>query len=184
MIGFYRSYIPNASDLSCKLTDMLKKGVKEPLEWSDDAVTCFKALKQALAKDPVLRVPNADLPFVLRTDASNSGLGAVLLQYIDGVAFPIAYASRKLLPREIRYSVVERECMGILYGIKKFEYYLVGREFILEVDHKPLVYMERFKGSNDKLLRWSQGLQSYKFRIVHISGSDNVGADILSRAGT
>ena len=184
MISFYRSYIPNASDLSSPLSDMLRKGVKEPLVWSDEAVASFNALKAALASDPVLRVPNPALPFVLRTDASSCGLGCVLLQYIDGVAFPIAYASRKLLPREINYSTVERECLGIVFGIKRFEYYLVGREFILEVDHKPLVYMERFKGSNDKLLRWSLGLQSYKFRLVHISGSDNVGADILSRAGT
>ena len=156
--------------------------MKEPLVWSDKALENFSLLKQALATEPVLRIPNLDLPFVLRTDASDTGLGAVLLQYVDGTAFPIAYASRKLLDRECRYSVVERECLGIVFGIKKFDYYLAGKEFFLEVDHKPLVYMQKFKGNNDKLLRWSLGLQPFRFRICHVAGADNIGADLLSRS--
>ena len=63
-------------------------------------------------------------------------------------------------------------------------YYLMGREFILEVDHKPLVYMSKNKGSNDKVLRWCLALQPYRYRIVHIAGEDNVGADLLSRSFT
>ena len=182
MVSFYGKFIPNISNLTGPMTDMLKKGVKEPLVWAAETLENFDKLKLLLSSDPILRVPDPSLPFVLRTDASNIGVGAILMQYFDGIAFPIAYASRKLLVREQAYSTVERECLALIFGIKKFEFYLIGQEFLLEVDHKPLVYMEKFKGSNDKLLRWSLGLQPYRFRLVHIPGCDNIGADLLSRA--
>ena len=101
---------------------------------------------------------------------------------MDETPFPVAYASRKLLPREQSLSTIERECLGIVFGVLKFTYYLMGKEFILEVDHKPLIYMNKHKSSNDKVLRWSLALQPYRFRVVHIAGADNVGADLLSRA--
>ena len=69
-----------------------------------------------------------------------------------------------------------------MFGIKRFEYYLLGKEFILEVDHKPLIYLNKAKGTNDRLVRWSLSLQPFKFRLVHIAGDDNVGADFLSRS--
>ena len=64
----------------------------------------------------------------------------------------------------------------------KFKYYLYGKQFVLEVDHKPLVYLNKFKGENSRLMRWALSLQPYRFTIVHIPGRDNVGADLLSRA--
>ena len=131
--------------------------------------------------DPVLKLPDINIPFILRTDASDCGLGAVLLQYVDDAPFPVAYASRKLLDREKKYSTVERECLAILFGVNRFQYYLMGKEFLLEVDHKPLVWMNSAKSRNSRLVRWSLNLQSFRFRIVHIAGKDNVGADLLSR---
>ncbi|XP_068238306.1 uncharacterized protein [Palaemon carinicauda] len=83
-----------------------------------------------------------------KTDASSTGLGAVLLQYIDGESYPVAFASKKLLPPETRYAAIERECLAIVWGIKKFEYYLMGRKFLLESDHKPLMYLETSKSIN------------------------------------
>ena len=142
----------------------------------------FDLLKQALSHDPILKLPDSNLTFVLRTDASLYGVGAVLLQYVDNVPFPVAYASRKLLDRERRYSTIERECLAIVFGVKRFDYYLMGREFILEVDHKPLIYLSNFKGSNSRIMRWILSLQSYRFRIVYIAGKDNIGADLLSRS--
>lgn len=72
--------------------------------------------------------------------------------------------------------------MAIVFRVQKFDYYLRGQEFILEVDHKPLIYLKNFKGSNNRIVRWALGLQSYSFRLVHIAGQDNVGADLLSRS--
>lgn len=89
MISFYRRFIPNAANLS----DLLRKGVREPLPWINEVRGNFEKLKASLATCPILRLPNPNLPFVLRANSSDFGLGAVLLQYTDGVSFPIAYAS-------------------------------------------------------------------------------------------
>ena len=182
MVSFYQSLIPHFADLTAPLSDLLKKTVHEPLPWTDELQTCFNHLKFVLSSSPIRRLPDASLTFVLRTDASNKGLGAVLLQYHHGCSHPVAYASRKLLPRECRYSTIERECLAVVFGILRFDYYLRGREFILEIDHKPLIYLQNFKGKNDRLLRWALSLQAYKFRLVHVAGADNIGADLLSRA--
>ena len=134
-----------------------------------------------MTSDPVLKLPDRTKPFVLRTDSSSSGLGAVLLQYHNSEPFPVAYASKKLLDRETRYSTIERECLGIIFGVEKFKYYLLGSEFILETDHKPLVYIKSMKNANDRIMRWALALSVYRFRIVHLPGAENVGADYLSR---
>nr|XP_027232840.1 uncharacterized protein LOC113824300 [Penaeus vannamei] len=183
LISFYRMFIPQAASLTSSLSDLLRKNVREPLKWTDELTKVFEQLKAALASKPVLKLPDASHPFVLRTDSSDVGLGAVLLQYVDGHPFPVAYASRKLLDREKRYSTIEKEGLAIMFGIHRFRYYLMGQEFILEVDHKPLIYINKFKGSNNRLLRWSLSLQPYRFRLVHVAGRDNLGADLLSRSG-
>ena len=95
---------------------------------------------------------------------------------------PVAYGSRKLSDCERRYSAVERECLAIIFAITKFRFYLVGKPFVLEVDHRPLVYLHKFMGGNHKLMRWALALQPFRFRIVHVPGKDNHGADLLSRA--
>ena len=107
--------------------------------------------------------------FILRTDASNVGIGAVLLQKQNEVKFPVAYASKKLLPRETRYSVIERECLALVWGIKRFQMY--GAEFQVETDHCPLIYMQNTKLTNSRVMRWVLSLQPYRFRIVAIKGS-------------
>ena len=181
MVSFYRKFIPNAAQLTAPLTDLLKKEAKEPLIFTEEASRSFDKLKLTLSSNPILRLPDHNLPFVVRTDASNRGIGCMLLQYHDNTPHPIAYASRKLLDRETRYSTIEKECLAIIYGINKFKFYLLGCEFILEVDHRPLVYLNRTKGNNARLMRWALSLQPFRYRIVYIPGSLNVGADLLSR---
>ena len=78
---------------------------------------------------PILRLANLNEPFILRTDASIVGLGAVLLQKYNDVTFPVAYA--KLLPRETRYSVIERECLALVWGVKKFQSICMAESFTL-----------------------------------------------------
>jgi len=182
MTSFYRRFIPDAATITAPLTSLLSKETKEPLQFNPKAKLSFEKLKHCLTRHPILRLPDINRPFVVRSDASNIGLGAVLLQYDDDTPYPIAYASRKLTSAEQNYSTIERECLGIIFAINKFRYYLLGSEFILEIDHKPLIYLSKVKGSNARLLRWSLNLQPYKFRIVHIPGIDNVGADLCSRS--
>ena len=182
LFSFYRKFVPNPADLSFSLNQMLK-GKSEKLDWTDEARKAFEKIKLALASKPILKLPDPSKTFVIRSDASSVGLGAILLQYTDDVAFPISYAGRTLLAAERNYSTIERECLAIVWAIDKFKYYLTGKMFNLEVDHKPLIYLNKFKGNNSRLVRWALALQSYRFTLVHIPGKENVGADLLSRAG-
>ena len=118
---------------------------------------------------------------MLHTDASNTGLGAVLLQEHDGMKKPIAYASKRLLPRERRYSTIERKAMAKVWGVKKFSPYIYGKQFILETDHKPLGFLNSAKNLNSRITRWALSLQPYFPKIRVIKGTENIGADYLSR---
>ncbi|XP_064651627.1 uncharacterized protein LOC135502607 [Lineus longissimus] len=179
--GFYRKFIPHYSELASPLTDLTKKGQPNKVGWSEVQETAFRKLKRALCSKPILRLPALNEMFILRTDASDKGLGAVLLQVVDGVKLPIAYASKKLLPREQNYATVELECLAVVWGVHKFHRYLYGVEFILETDHQPLTFLKRNKASNSRLMRWALLLQPYRFNVRAIRGVDNVGADYLSR---
>jgi len=96
----------------------------------------FLSLQILLSQAPVLRMPDFSKPFILQTDASNVGLGDALgdalCQEHDGDIFQIAYASKKRLDRETRYSVIERECLGIVWRIGKYKVYLYGQHFFLQ----------------------------------------------------
>lgn len=141
----------------------------------------FADLKTKLTVPPILALPDVDKGFHLRTDASNVGVGAVILQYEDGIPKPIAYASRKLSNSEKNYSAIEKECLAMVWAIGKFKFYLYGKSFTIETDHQPLVFIKNFKGTNSRIMRWALNLQSHKFQIMYIKGKDNIGADLLSR---
>ena len=177
LTSFYRKFIPNAATITASLTTKLKKGSPEHLTWSEESIRDFNLLVRSLSASPVLKLPDVNKRFVLRSDASSVGIGAVLLQYHDDVPHPVAYASRQLLDRETRYSTIEREFLAVVWSIHRFRYYLLGANILLEIDHKPLIYLQRFKGDNSRLMRWALCLQSYNFQLVHIAGCDNVGAD-------
>ena len=179
--NYYRKFIPNYSAIAAPLTDRTRNSEPNKIRWETSQEKAFTTLKEKLANPPVLHLPDLTQDFILRTDASNIGLGAVLLQTHQEERFPVAYASRKLLRREQAYSTIERECLAIVWAVRKFEPYLYGREFILETDHHPLAYMNSVRPANGRLMRWILALQPYRFRIVAIRGSENVGADVLSR---
>ncbi|KAL5509594.1 hypothetical protein EMCRGX_G004988 [Ephydatia muelleri] len=134
--------------------------------WTAKCETAFQELKRLLCYTPVLASPDFEKPFILQTDASNSeyGVGAVLSQRDAlGCDHPIAYFSRKLLPREVRYSTVEKECLAIKLGMETFRVYLLGRKFIVETDHRSLVWLNKLKESNSRLTRWSLALQPFNY---------------------
>lgn len=99
--------------------------------------------------------------FILQTDASDRGLGAVLLQCEGDQKLPVAYASRKLKDSESVYATVEKECLAIVWAIQKFQKYLYGQEFVFETDHSPLVYLNKSKVTNPRLMRWSLSLHHF-----------------------
>ena len=90
----------------------------------------------------MLRLPEVSKPFILQTDASSEGIGAILLQEEGQIKHPVAFASKKLVPREKNYSAIEREALPIVWGIQKCEKYLMGTHFYLETDHQPLQYLQ------------------------------------------
>lgn len=139
----------------------------------------FQDLKEALCKDPVLQSPDFNQPFVVQTDASGVGLGAVLLQ--GDLLKPVAYVSRKLWPRETRYSAIELECLAIKWALETFKYYLLGRDFILQTDHRGLQWLHTMKDTNNRIARWVMEMQPYRFKVQYQPGKSNVVADFLSR---
>lgn len=113
LVGCYRRFIPQFSDKALALMDLTKKDKPNKVIWTADCENAFVVLKEALCKEPVLQSPRFDQQFTVQTDASEYGLGAVLLQGQPNQLHPVAYISRKLLPRETRYSVIEKECLAV-----------------------------------------------------------------------
>ena len=183
LVGYYRKFIPNFSDVSAPLTDLTRKGSPNFLNLKEVHLEAFVKLKNTLINPPILKLPDAGKQFILQTDASNYAIGAVLLQNYDGIYFPLSYISRRLQPREEHFSTIERECLAIVWAIQKLHIYLYGRLFVLQVDHQPLAYLNKNKVSNARLMRWAMQLQSYRFSIESIKGKDNIYADYMSRIG-
>ena len=181
LAGFYRKFVPNFSEIASPLTDATKSGAPVKVIWTAECAAAFQELKDRLSDYPVCVLPDFDLPFVLRTDASNTGLGAILVQDRGQGDHPISCASRKLTSAERNYSTIEKELLAIVWGIRKFDRYLYGRHFFLESDHLPLKHLDSLKSSNSRLMRWALQIQPYSFTFRSIPGKENVGADFLSR---
>lgn len=184
LTGYYRAYIPNYAMIAAPLTDRTKKGEPNKVRWQDSQEMAFQTLKSKLTSSPILKLPEVNEPFILRTDASDIGIAAVLLQEVHGEKFPVAYASKKLNSSQRNYAVIEKECFAIVWGVQKFEPYLYGKEFTIETDHQPLKCIQKSKVANGRIMRWALILQPYRYHIEVIKGKDNVGADYLSRAIT
>ena len=183
MIGYYRRFILNFSGITAPLTDLLRKGVK--FFWSDECNAAFSNTRLILANYPVLRAPDFDKPFTLAVDASQVGVGSVLLQEDEGsILHPVCYFSKKLNKAQRNYSVIEKELLALILSLQHFGVYLQSAPVPITVftDHHPLKFLNRFKGKNQRLTRWSLLLQEYVLDIRHIKGIQNVLADCLSRA--
>ncbi|CAM5073515.1 unnamed protein product [Natator depressus] len=132
--------------------------------------------------DPVLRAPDFDKLFLVTTDASERGMGAVLMQEGPDQEFhPVVFLSKKLSERESHWSVSEKECYAIVYALEKLRPYVWGRCFYLQTNHAALQWLHTAMGNNKKLIRWSLALQDFDFNILHISGAPYEVADALSR---
>ncbi|XP_035266158.1 uncharacterized protein LOC118223565 isoform X2 [Anguilla anguilla] len=181
LVGYYRQFIPNFAAIAAPLHDLTSKSRSNRVSWTEEADAAFETLRQALCSEPVLVTPAFDQTFVLQTDASLVGIGAVLSQIREGAEHPVTYISRKLLTHERNYATVEKECLAVKWAMDKLRYYLLGREFVLVTDHAPLKWMSVNKDSNARVTRWFLGLQSFRFRVEHRAGKLHGNADALSR---
>ena len=181
LVGYYRKFIENFSEIAAPLTDMTKKRQSKTLQWTEETTASFEMLKEKMSSAPVLKLPKLEEQFIIRTDASGNGLGAVLMQESEGELFPVMYVSRKLKERETNYAIVEKECLAIVWAIGKFTQYVYGTDFILETDHKALTWLHQTRFDNAMVMRWALALQPYRFVCRSIHGRDNWCADLLSR---
>ena len=119
--------------------------------------------------------------FLIFTDASNYGIGAVFSQIQDGKEVFISYSSRNLNAAERNYSAIEREALAIVYGIKRYRHYLQDNQFEIISDHRPLLWLETHKDEKSRLRRWAIELSSLKYKITYKPGKEHANADFLSR---
>lgn len=180
--GYYRRFIPNYSSVAATLSDLTRKTQPEKLVWLPMHQTAFDKLKLAVTRAPVLTAPDPDLPFILNTDASGVGIGAVLEQKHGEEVKPIAYYSRKLADRETRYGITELEALAIHQAVRHFALYLLGSKTKIWTDHKALTFLNTMKNSSPRVARWWAELQQYDMEINYKKGVDNVVADTLSRS--
>lgn len=177
--SYYRRYISKFSDIARPLNKLTEKHAK--FEWNEECQTAFETLKEKLTQAPVLAYPNMEKPFILDTDASGYGLGAVLSQIVDGIEKPIAFFSRSLNKHERNYCVTRRELLAVIESVKHFHYYLYGSNFKVRTDHGALSWLRRFKNPEGQIARWLEVLESYNFTIEHRAGKLHGNADGLSR---
>ena len=183
LANYYRRFIRAFADKAHHLTRLTRKDVK--WEWGDRERQAFTLLKDCLATKPVLGYPDFARKFFIQTDASDYGIGAVLGQ-IQGQPqsereVVIAYTSKHLQDRELKWTVSEKEAYAIVHAVTVFRPYLYGRSFKVFTDHRPLEWLMSKKEPAGRLARWALKLQEYQIEIAYKSGKSNQNADCLSR---
>ena len=179
LASYYRRFVKNFATIAKPLHKLTERG--RQFSWTKECEDSFALLKQHLTSSPVLVFPDYTKTFILDTDASNEGIGAVLSQVHDGQERVVAFASRRLSKAERRYCVTRKELLSAVVFIQQFRLYLLGRTFQLRTDHSSLTWLHNFKEPEEQLARWLEQLQEYNFEIIHLPGRRYSNADAMSR---
>jgi hypothetical protein len=182
---FFKNFVPDFSQKTANLTEMTHKNFNwDEKSWQKDYRHYFDECKQALANSVAIHIPDYELPWIMRVDASDDAVGAVLMQIRSvketQVHEPIGFASKKFTSTARRWDTFKKEAFAIYFGVSSYAYYLRGKPLVLETDHRNLVWME--SSIVPIVIRWRVYLQSFDVTIRHISGTKNMVADWLSRA--
>ncbi|KRX51409.1 Retrovirus-related Pol polyprotein from transposon, partial [Trichinella sp. T6] len=175
LTSYYRRFMESYATIAAPLYELLKDDA--PFIWTENSQAAFDRLKNCLTSAPTLCAPNFSDSFQVITDASGTGLGAILEQR----GRVIAFASRSLRKSERNYSAIEKECLAIIFALKTFRHYLLGRSFTILSDHAPLQWLAAQK-MDGRLARWALSLQEYDYDIKYRPGSSNGNAYALSRS--
>lgn len=181
LCNWVRDYVPRFAETVAPLTDMLS--AKKKWCWTTTMSTALEKVRAAFREPIHLHRPVPDRPFVLQTDASGVGIAAVLFQPGDSEDQRriVSFASARLKDAERRYHVNEQECLALIWAIKRYRPLLEGRRFTVKTDSQALTWLQRFKDTKAKLLRWTLLLQEFDFQIEHCPGKLNELPDVLSR---
>ena len=180
MASYYRRFIPNFSAVAHPLFALTRKDVE--FLWTPTCQQAFETLKRLLTEAPLLAFPNFSADFMLETDASGVGLGAVLAQkQEDGLTRPIAFASRTLQKHEANYGITELEALGVVWAVRHFWHYLYGHRCDVFTDHEALKSLLNTPQPSGKLARWGMASQELDIHIHYRPGKKNANADCLSR---
>ena len=179
LCSYYRRFVPNFATKTKPLVRLTEKN--STFDWSDDQEEAFKTLKMDLAESPVLAYPDPNATFILDTDASDVGIGAVLSQEVDGDERVVAYGSRVLTKQERRYCVTRRELLAVVHFVKAYRHFLTGKPFLVRTDHAALQWLRNFKEPEGQIARWLETLGAYNFSLLHRPGKKHGNADAMSR---
>ena len=166
--GYYRKHISQFSQLAEPLYGLLRKGTK--FHWGNKQQQAYDMLKRKLSTAPVLSLFRDDAPVILDCDASDSGVGAVCSQIINGEEKPIAYASRTYNKQEMSYCITRRELLGLIFALKHFRQYCIGRHIIVRTDHAPLLAIKTSPNPSSQMCRWLDFIAEYDMQIQHRLG--------------
>jgi len=182
---FFHNHVPDYSEWSAKLYEMTHaKFDWNPTTWTYDYKAHFERFKKAISEAAMLHFPDYSLPWVVRCDASDKAVGAVLYQEYtnpDGITEhqAIAFSSKRFSEPASKWDTYKREAYAIFHAVQSFHYYLRGKDFLVETDHRNLQWIET--SQTPIVVRWRALLQSYSFLIRHIPGTENKVADWMSR---
>ena len=184
--SYYRRFIRNFSLLAAPLENVLTREKSKRnlrIHWSESMVKSFDGLKEALCSTPVLVSPKNNDTFILDTDASQFGIGAVLSQRDSNQNEQVvSYASNRLSKTESRYCATRKKLLAVVHYVRQFRHYLIGRKFILRTDHKSLTWLMSWRNpSTSQYFAWISELSQYDFFIEHRKGEKHVNADVMSR---
>lgn len=179
-VNFHHKFVPHSAIILDPLHNLLRKDVK--FVWSPECQKSFEKMKELLCSKPILKIFDPDKPIKIYTDASIKGIGAVLKQEDEnGVNKPVAYFSKKLTETQKKKKAIYIECLAIKEAVKYWQHWLMGKEFIVYSDHKPLENLNIKARTDEELGDLTYYLSQYNFKIKYNPGKNNQEADCLSR---
>jgi transposase InsO family protein len=178
-VNYLARYVPNLAALAEPLRRLQTSKVH--FAWTEEQETAFRAIKQALLSSPGLAPFDPTVPLEIATDASQNGLGGVLLQ--NGQ--PVLYVARALTPAESRYAIIEKELLAVVFVLSRCHFYTYGRPVTVKTDHKPLLGLVNsdVERLSLRLRRFIERLFPYNLTWEYVPGKDNHFPDALSRMG-
>jgi len=174
LTGYYRKFVKGYGGITAPLTNLLRK---DAFKWGEKAELAFNSLKQAMTTPPVLGMPDFTKTFIIECDASGEGIGAVLMQ----AGQPLAYLSQGLKGRSLDFSTYEKELLPLVMAVRKLRHYLLGYSFKVRTDQQALKYLLEQRVGTPAQQKWVSKLLGFDFIVEYKKERENKAANALSR---